>query len=169
MAPVDDTHPLLSSWKLWHADNTLENGTARDKYTDISTFSDVHAFWINYRAAELLAPRLGPNHGVCVMRTGESPRWQEQMGRPGRVSIRVGGRNGGLAGALELFEELLMLAVGGKMDREIFGVTLTNKNVSYVLHVWHEGNVDSPTLLDCVREAVAGRTPPVLAEYHPLY
>jgi hypothetical protein len=164
-------HPLPVAWKLWHVNNTFEDGKAKDVYTHVSLFSDVQAFWANYKLVETIAPNFGPNHGISIMRDGESPRWQEQTHRPGRICVRIDHRKRGVgvAGVLKLFEELLMLAVGGTMGEELFGVSITNKNVTHVLYLWHEGNVESPELLDHVRDLLLVSAIPATVEYHPLY
>ena len=100
---------------------------------------------------------------------GESPRWQEQLHRPGRVSVRVDTRKRGVNGVNELVEEMFMLVVGCTMGDELIGASVTSKNVTYVLHLWHEGNTESHVLVDRVRAMTTALKIPGNVDYHPLY
>lgn len=169
------TAPLPCAWVLWGTDNSFVDGKPKDSYTKIGTFSDVSGFWRYCGAVKEHTEGLGLNCGLSLMRDGEPPRWQEQMHRPGRASVRVPVRADacgtilGIKGVNRLLEELFMLVVGGTMDDELIGASVTCKNASYVLHLWHEGNVESSVLLDRVRGITAALKISSIVEYHPLY
>jgi hypothetical protein len=168
---TDKLAPLPAAWRLWHTDNSFEDGKPKDKYTDLGTFDSVQSFWKYCELTKGHTGLLGLNCGLALMRDGESPRWQEQLHRPGRVSLRVDARKRGVGvnGVNELVEEMFMLVVGGTMGDELIGASVTSKNITYVLHLWHEGNVESHVLLDRMRELTASLKIPSTVEYHPLY
>jgi hypothetical protein len=150
------SHPLADTWTLWII--VLEQGTGQFGVSELCSFSTVEEFWV-------LMERVGPisnlkSGGLALFKKqkdGIKPAWEDKRNVSFYGIWHLPGKDDQRAQWNSYWEKILMLLIGGTIDRHISVpvsgcyAQIKSRSGNLSLELWFgEGDVNMNSLAECL-------------------